>query len=260
MSMAALERPAPAGHNNPPGPIDAGMDTACALSAWLAEHPVIETEDHARDAKLLLVRAKSSAGEIEDSRKRETAPLNEQLAEINERHKYIHNTDKKNPGILDKTVAQLAARVTDYLARLEAARIRAAQLAQKAADDAARKAAEAIANQNDVIENARNGELGVDVTQEVIKTERAIKDAQIADRVAQRAEREADNTKLAGGWHNNIGLKNKETLILNSYAKAIAAIGPHPKIEEAILSASREYRRANGVLPAGVTVKIERSI
>lgn len=260
MSMAAINERATIGGNNPPGPIDAGMDTACAVSAWLAEHPVIETEDHARDAKLLLDRAKSSAGEVEDARKRETKPLNDQLDEINARHKYIHNTDKKNPGILDKTVARLNERVTDYLARREAARIKAAEEARKVAEAKIEAARLAAAAQNEAIENARAGELGVDVTQEVVKADRAVKDAHLAERVAQRAEREADNTKLAGGWHNSIGLKDKETLVLESYGKAITAIGPHPKIEAAILSAAREYRKERGQLPEGVTSKITRAI
>lgn len=248
------------GHNNPPGPIDAAMDTAGALSAWLAEHPVIDTEAAAKDAKLLLDRAKSSAGEIEDARKREVAPLNKQLAEINARYKYVHNSDKKNPGILDKTVARLNELVTDWLARLEAERIRQAEIARKAADEAERLAHEKEAAEKEAIDNARAGELGVDVTQVVVASDRAAKDAQLANRIAARAERDVDNTKLAGGWHNSVSLKDKETLILQSYGKAIKAIGPHPKIEAAILSAAREYRREKGTLPEGVSVEITRAI
>ena len=256
--MSAVEQMI--GHNNPPGPVEAGMDTAVALSRWLAEHPAILTEDHARDAKILLDRAKSSAGEVEDARKRETAPLNEQLAEINGRFKYIHNTDKKNPGILDKTVAQLAARMTDWLARLEAEKIRLAEIARKAFEEKERIAREAEAREKEAIDNARAGELGVDVTQEVVKANEAFKDFELAGRDLARAERDADRVKVGGGWHNAVGLKNKETLVLVSYAKAITAIGPHPKIEEAILSAAREYRKKHDALPDGVTATYERSI
>lgn len=260
MSMAAINERAVIGGNAPPGPIEAGMDTAVALSAWLAEHPVIETEDHAKDAKLLLDRAKSSAGEVEDARKKETKPLNDELDEINRRYKAIHNADAKKPGVLDLTTRELKARVTDWLARQEAIRLLALREAEKAAAELADKAAAAVAAKDEAIENARAGELGIDVTQEVVKAGGAILAAERAGRVVQRAERDADNTKLAGGWRNSIGLKNKETLVLVSYGKAITAIGPHPKIEAAVLSAAREYRSERGELPEGVTSEITRSI
>ena len=46
------------GSNNPPTPIDYAQDTTKALSDFLLDHPVIQTEAEARDAKLHLDRAK----------------------------------------------------------------------------------------------------------------------------------------------------------------------------------------------------------
>lgn len=251
--------PALAGHNNPPGPIDAAMDTACALSAWLAEHPVIETEDKARDAKILLDRAKSSAGEVEDARKRETKPLNDELEEINARHKAMHNTDAKKPGTLDKVTAELKRRLTQFVAAEEARRLVAAEKARKEAEEKERLAREAEDREKEAIENAKAGELGVDVTQIVVASGRAVKDAQLADRIAQRAERET-HVRIGGGWMNSASLRTKETLVLVSYSKAMSAIGPNEKVAEAILSAARDYRKEKGTLPDGVESRVHREI
>lgn len=247
------------GHNNPPDCIECGMETAAALSAWLAEHPLIYSEEQARDAKLLLDRSKASAGEIEDARVKETKPLNEQLTEINGRYKSMHNTDPKKPGVLDKVMGELKRRLTVYAQAEEAKRLAKAEAERRAAEEAARIAREAEAREQEGIANAKAGELGVDVTQLVVAADKAFHDFQKADRAAAVAERDA-NVKIGGGWERAVSLRTKETLVLEHYGRAIKTIGPHPKIEEAILSAAREYRNANGVLPDGVTAKVERRI
>ena len=259
MSMAAINDRAVMGGNLPPGPIDNGMDTATALSRWLAEHPLILTEDKARDAKILLDRARSSAGEIEDARKRETAPLNEQLTEINGRYKAMHNTDPKKPGILDRVTRELGRRMTEYIGRVEAQKLLEAEKKRKAAEEAERIAREAEAREKEAIENAKAGELGVDVTQVVVEADSRFKEFQKADRAAQLAERET-NVRIAGGWMKSASLRTKETLVLVSYGKAICAIGPNEKIREAILSAARDYRKEKGQLPDGVSSEITREI
>jgi hypothetical protein len=47
-------------------------------------------------------------------------------------------------------------------------------------------------------------------------------------------------------------------LVLESYGKAIKAIGPNDKIRDAILAAARDYRKLRGKLPDGVTETSER--
>lgn len=259
MSMAALNERAVIGSNNPPGPIDLAMDTAVVLSRWLAERPLILDEDMARDGKLLLDRAKASAGEIEDARLKETKPLNEQLGEINARYKQVHNTDPKKPGMLDKVVSELRRRMTDFVAKEEAKRIAVAEAKRRAAEQAERVAREAEAKEREAIENAKAGELGVDVTQVVVEADSRFNDFKKADREAQRAERDA-RVRIGGGWMNAATLRTKETLVLVSYGKAICAIGPNDKIREAILSAARDYRKEKGHLPEGVSVEITRAI
>ena len=37
------------GSNNPPGPIEHAQSVVDDINSWLADHPVIESEDHARE-------------------------------------------------------------------------------------------------------------------------------------------------------------------------------------------------------------------
>jgi hypothetical protein len=247
------------GHNNGPDIIDFSHETMAALSAWMAEHPAISNEDDAREAKKLLDRAKSCAGDIEAERDKLVRPLNEQISEINVRYKAVHNTDSKKPGILDKVVGELKARLGVFIRGEEDRRAAEAEAKRIAAEEAERLAREAEAREREAIENAKAGELGVDVTQVVVEADSRFAEFKKADREAARAERDA-HVKIGGGWGRSVSLRTKETLVLENYNKAITAIGPHPKIEEAILSAAREYRKTHDKLPAGVTAVVERQV
>jgi hypothetical protein len=46
------------GHNNPPSPIEIATGTTAELSRWMADHPAIQSEDHARAGKVFVDRAK----------------------------------------------------------------------------------------------------------------------------------------------------------------------------------------------------------
>jgi hypothetical protein len=239
------------GHNQPPETIEAAQDTMRSLSDWMAEHPIIEIEDDAREAKKLLDRAKGCAGEIENDRDRQVRPLNDQIANINGKYKAVHNADPKKPGTLDRIVTELKARLAIFIRAEEVKRQAEADRLRLAAEAAARIAREAEAKEREAIQNAQAGELGVDVTQVVIEADSRFADFQKADREAARAERN-EHVKIGGGWGNAVSLRTKETLVLVSYGKAITAIGPNDKIRDAILSAAREYRKERGALPEGV--------
>jgi hypothetical protein len=239
------------GHNSPPETIKAAQDTMRSLSDWMAEHPVIELEDDAREAKKLLDRAKGCAGEIENDRDHQVRPLNEQITVINGKFKAIHNTDPKKPGTLDRIVNELKSRLAAFIKAEQTRREAEAERLRLAAEEAAQIAREAEAKEREAIANAQDGELGVDVTQVVVEADSRFADYKKADREAQRAERN-EHVKIGGGWGNAVSLRTKETLVLVSYAKAITAIGPHDKIRDAILSAAREYRKERGALPEGV--------
>lgn len=247
------------GHNMPPGPIEAGTDTMLALSDWMKECPVIETDEQATEAKKLLDRAKNSAAEIEDARTTLVAPLNEQVEDINARHKAVHNKDAKKPGTLDLVARELKLRLTRFIEAEEARRKAELQRATEEAERIAEAARQADAAKQEAIANAKAGELGVDVTQVVVEASNTAKALEKAARVVARADR-ATHVKVAGGWGNSVSLRTAEVLVLESYGKAIKAIGPNDKIRDAILSASRDYRREHGHLPDGVKAEYERKL
>lgn len=245
--------------NNPPGPIDHAKSVIDDINAWLADHPVIQTEDQAREAKPFLDRAKAALDEIEDERDGKVRPLNEQVAQINSTYKALHNTDPKKPGAYDRIVVELKARVGAFLAREEAKRRAIAEAAKKAQEEAERIAREAEAAEREALLNAAAGELDINVAAVTTAADQAFGDFERQSRFADRAERDA-KVKIGGGFGRTAALRTVETLHLESYGRALKAIGPHPKIEEAILSAAREYRKERGALPDGVTATTERKL
>lgn len=250
---------APTGHNNPPGVIDAARDTMAALSDWMKDRPVIETPEDAAGAKLMLDRAKACAGDLEAERVKLVTPLNDQLMEINGTYKPIHNTDAKKPGMLDRVVIELKARLSVFIKAEEAKRAAEAERLRLEAEQAEKLAREAEAKEREAIENAKAGELGVDVTQVVVEADSRFSEFKKADRAASRAEKAAD-VKIGGGWGRAASLRTKETLILDDPFEAISAMGVSEKLEEAILSAARDYRVKHEKLPSGVSSKTERKL
>ncbi|HEX5424874.1 MAG TPA: hypothetical protein VFW94_15105 [Candidatus Acidoferrales bacterium] len=248
------------GGNRPPGPLDYGLTAIEDLSRFLADNPVIETDEQARQAKTYVDRMRSTLGDIEAERIKLTKPLNDELASINERFKSHHNTDAKKPGIFDKVFNELKKRIADFARKQEAEKARIAEEARRKALEAERIAREAEAKEREAIDNAKAGELGVDVTQVVVEADSRFADYQKAQREADRAEREVTE-RIGGGFSGRaLSLRTKETLVLDSYNDAIKAIGPNEKIETAILSAARDYRKLHGKLPAGVRAETERTI
>lgn len=117
-------------------------------------------------------------------------------------------------------------------------------------------AREAEAKEQEALNNAKQGEI-VDVAAVTQEADEAFAEFERQSRFAARAEASV-KTKLGGGFGRSASLRNAETLHLDSYGKALKAIGPHPKIEEAILSAAREYRKTHGRLPDGVTATYDQ--
>ena len=56
------------GHNQPPDMTVSADETMKNLSNWMSEHPVIEDEDTAREAKVYIDRAKLCVKDLEDER------------------------------------------------------------------------------------------------------------------------------------------------------------------------------------------------
>jgi hypothetical protein len=248
------------GHNKPPEALDFAPETMAALSAWMAEHPAIQTEDDAREAKKLLDRARGCTGDIEAERVKQVWPLNEQVNLINATYKAVHNTDSRKPGTLDKVTNELKARLATYISAEEERRWVEAEAKRLAAKEAERQALAAAVRQADAIDNARAGELGVDVTQVVVDAAALVNAAEKALRASAIADKET-NVKIGGGWGKALSLRTKETLIVEDAYLALHSIGlDNETIRAAILTAAREYRKAHGKLPAGVTSITERNL
>lgn len=247
------------GGNNPPSALEFAPDTMQALSDWMKEHPVIQHDEDAREAKKLLDRAKACAGDIEDERDGLVRPLNTEISEINGRYKSVHNTDSKKPGALDKVVNELKGRLSNFIRAEEQRRAIEAEEKRRAAEEAERIARAAEAKEREAIENAKAGELGVDVTQVVVEADSRFSAYKKADREAARAERDT-HVKIGGGWGKSASLRTVETLILEDAMKAIVEIGVTEKIKDAILSAARDYRKLHNRLPTGVSSVTERQL
>lgn len=254
MSTAVLK----IGDNSPPGPIEYAQSVVDDINAFLSDHPIIQTDDDAREAKPHLDRAKAAFEDIEKERDSLVRPLNEKVSDINAKYKGVHNTDQKKPGAFDRIVIELKARVAAYLIREEEKRRLAAEEAQRAQEAAEQAAREAEAKEAEAIENAKLGEI-VNVAAVTQEADQAFAEYERQSRFAARAEKDT-KVKLGGGFGRTAALRDAETLHLESYNRAIRAIGPNDRIREAVLSAAREYRKVHGHLPDGVTATTERKL
>jgi hypothetical protein len=243
--------------NNPPSPVEFAQSVIDELATFLANHPVIQSEDEAREAKVYIDRAVAALAEIEIERVRMVAPLNEKVAKINADHKHYHEAVKKT-GLFDKILALLKQRVQAFMMIEEARRKREAEDARKAAEEAEKLAREAEAREREAIDNASQGEI-VDVAEVTAEADKAFTDFRQASRFAQLAERET-KVKIGGGFGKSLSIRNKEVLIVKDWAKAIVQVGLTEQITTAILTAARNYRQAYGELPAGIESTQERSL
>ena len=246
------------GDNNPPDLISHAQSVIDDINSWLSEHPVIETEEQSREAKPFLDRAKAALDELEAERDGKVRPLNETVDAINAKYKALHNVDKKKPGLFDRIVNELKARVGAFMIAEEQRRAKESEAARLALEEAERIAREAEDKEREALSNAAAGEV-VNVAEVTKAADEAFNEFERTSRFAARAEKDT-KVKIGGGFQKAVSLRTVETLHLESYSKALKAIGPHEKIAEAILSAAREYRKEHGHLPDGVTATEERKL
>lgn len=247
------------GANNPPEPtpIERAHDAMTALAQFLDNVPVITEGPHLVEAKQLIEHSRGAMAEMEAERVKLVRPLNEELDEINGRYKAIHNTDSKKPGTLDKIVAELKARLTAYGIAEEAKREREAELARIELARIEAEARDAEAKEQQAKQDAVVGVIDTGVAQATLEADQKFNEFKQASRFVARAEK-ATTFRIGDGPGKALGMRTEKTLVLNSYAKAITAIGKNEKIETAILSAARDYRKEHGKLPDGVTEVTER--
>lgn len=247
-----MSMPATIGHNQPPSPIDMAREALADLNLFLTNTPVVETVEQAKSGALFVERTRKSLQDMEDARKAETAPLNEAAKAINERYRTAMSPIA---GLLN----ELRTRLTDFACKEEARRIRAAEEARLRAEALEMDARRAEEAEREAKTNATFGEI-VDVAEKVVEADQAFSRFQKADRAAAVAERDSVVRLPSQLGGKALSLRVKETLIVDNALKAISEIGSHPKINEAIASAAREYRRQYGRLPSGVRAETTREI
>lgn len=234
------------GGNNPPGQIDFCRETTSAISAWATDNPVIETEEKAREAKLLVDRAKAAAKELEEERDKKVRPLNEQVKAINASYKEPQMS-------LGSALFVIMGRINDYIQAEEAKRVAAARAAEEELRAKIKAAEEAEEAARQAAEDAKQGVV-VDVVASIEEAEQAFKEFAKAERVLARAQKDT-HVKIGGGFNKALAQREKEELVVTDPLAAIRAIGFTERLLETLLTEARSFRKQNGCLPIGVIAK-----
>lgn len=240
------------GGNNPPDMTEVARNTMAALSDWMKEHPVIQSEEDAKEAKVYIDRGRLCIKDIEAERDSKVRPLNTKVKDINEHYKGPRET-------LQKVLSEIEGRITRFLQAEEERRREAAEAARNAAMEAERLAREREEAEQAAIRDAGSGVLDVNIGDATNEADAAFKEFQRASRFADRAERDT-KVKVGGGFSRAVSLKTVETLILVDAFAALRDMGVTDDIREAILKSARAYRRAFEELPKGVEIQVERKI
>ena len=240
------------GGNNPPDMIALAQGTMTAVGRFLADHPVIQDEIEAKEAKLLKDRADDAVKDMEAERDGLVRPLKEKVAAINGLYR-----PARDP--LEKIIKELRSRLTKYTLAEEAKREAVAEAARAAAAAAERLAREAEEREREAAAEAASGVLDVDIAAATVTADQAFADFQAADRTLARAERDT-KVRITGGYRNAVSLKTHEVLSVSDWQAAIAEIGLTDAIRDAVLTGARAYRKTFGELPDGISATQERAV
>ena len=236
------------GHNQAPSILEFCAETTADLGKWLEDHPVIQTEDDARAAKLLIDRATSTIADAEAERDKQVRPLNEQVKAINERYKTPRET-------LRRVADLLKERIAAFIKAEKERREQEAEDKRQLAEAAEARARESERIEREAREDANSGAV-VDVATATLTSDRDFAEYQSASREAARAEKDT-HVKIGGGYRKALSLRTKEVLVLHNWQKAIDEMGLSEALIESILKEARAFRKANGHLPEGVIATTE---
>lgn len=240
------------GHNRPPGPLEQAKEATVELNSWLTENPVVQDQQTAKSGAAYIERSRVALQEMESERVEKVRPLNDELRLLNGLYRGVREP-------LEKFVAILKKRLTDYATVEEERRRAILAEAQRIAAETERLAREAEAAEKAAMDNAAAGEC-VDVGAATVEADAAFHDYQVAGRQAARIARQVPVRlgSIMGG--RALSMRTQETLIVTDAAAAIAAIGLTENIAEAICTSARKYRDEYGELPPGIESKKERTI
>lgn len=248
------------GHNHPPpnAALTGAERARAALADYLARNPVIEDEPSARSAKAVVDMTKAALDEMESERDGRVRPMNEQVRTINGEYKAAREP-------VEKLLDVLKERINAFL---NAERERREAEARAAAERAAAAEAEARAaeeRERAAIEDAKVGEF-TDVGAATAEADAAFGDFKAAARDAARAGRDAKRVVVGGGFGRVLSQRTSELFKVEDPIAALREIvkerdGVLPeKIDDAIIAAAKDFRKAKGRLPKGVTSTKERSV
>jgi hypothetical protein len=241
------------GHNRGPTPVEYTAEVFADLGQWLNDNPVIETREQADKGGLYVERARKHLADLDDARKAEVGPLNEQVKAINNRYRDVR-------GPLESLFETLRFRLTDYAAREEKKRVQEAENARLAAQEAERIARMAEEAEREAKENATLGEI-TNVAAAVMEADQKFKDWERAGRAAAVAERDTNvriPSQLGG---RALSMREYESLHVLDWRQALESMGgPSPQVITAILTQARYFRRTAGRLPDGIEASYSRSI
>lgn len=238
------------GHNNPPSLIEFSAETATALSDWLKEYPIIETEEQVRDGKVLYDRASDCLKDMETERKTRGKPLQEQIDLINGEYRSPRT-------ILEKIRQELSGRLNEWRRNEEEKRRREAEEARKRLEKAERLAREAEAREREAIEDAAAGAES-DIASVTRDADAKFTAFQVAQREVARTDAATD-VKITGGFRRALGASRfeKKELVVTNPDKALAAMGWSERLLEALKSDARLFKREHGIYPDGIIEEIK---
>jgi hypothetical protein len=226
--------------------IKAMLLTTEEINEWLKEHPVIETEEDARTAKVFIDRAVLGEQDAEDERLRRQRPFLDAAEAV--RAEY-----REPKRLLSAVLGPLKARQKAYLDAETAKREAAAAEAARIAEELERVARQAESDEQDALGSVAAGELGVDVQAVVVEADDAFARFERAARAAALAKRET-KVKIGGGFRRAQGLRASTTFEVTDAVAAVRAVGCTDDIRDAIIKAAREYYREVKEYPPGVKV------
>lgn len=233
--------------------IEAARETYASIKAFLDSAIVIQDEETSAKAKLMLDRGRGAVADLERDMEAEATPLRKVWEDCRARF---------TPAIkaFAKPLDELRARMTAFALEQERKRKAALEEARRIAEVARLAALEAERIEGEAKENAAVGDLEAEVGTAIAHADVAFQEFKQADKAASVAYREANDTTIRGGFSRGVGLKDKKTLVLDDWQKAITALGLTDDIRDAILKSARAYKSLHKKLPDGVSETVERKI
>jgi hypothetical protein len=240
------------GGNKPPGVIDSAKEAMTELSAFLADTPVIENQPQAKQGGAHIERTRISLAAMEDERSERVGPLNKELTAINGAYRVVREP-------LEKVLKELRRRLTDFANAIEAARIAEANRLAAERAEAERIAREAEVAEQNAIAMADVGEL-TDAGGAIAEADARFRNFERAYRAAAVAAKNVPVRIGSAMGGRALSMRTVEVLVIDDACAAIKAIGLTDKVQDAILSSAREFRKAYGELPMGISSTHQRSM